>query len=289
MIIDKLLDIYTSCRLCPRACRVDRTKGETGYCGLTTEIVLDSAFPHHGEEAPLSGSSGSGTIFLSSCNLGCIYCQNYQISHSVRGEKCTPAELARIMLDLEKRGCHNIGPVTPTPQAPSVMQALTMARSQNLTVPFIYNCGGYENPEVIRMLDGMVDIYLPDFKYALEEDALDFSSAPGYPQFALASIKEMVSQVGDSLIMEKGVAKRGIIVRHLILPGRLENSKKALLLLKEKVSARIPVSLMGQYWPTPRVSNHPLIVRRLRPEEYQQILDYALALGFENLFIQELW
>ena len=289
MIIDKLLDIYASCRLCPRACGVDRTRGETGYCGLTTEIVLDSAFPHHGEEAPLSGSRGSGTIFFSSCNLGCIYCQNYQISHTVRGEKCTPARLAQIMLELEKRGCHNIGPVTPTHQAPSIMQALAMARSQSLGVPFVYNCGGYETPEVISMLDGMVDIYLPDFKYGLEEDALNFSNAPGYPQFALASIQEMVRQVGDCLIMEKGVAKSGIIVRHLILPGRLDNSKKALLMLKEGVSVRIPVSLMAQYSPTPAVRTHPRLGRRLRQSEYQQILDYALALGFENLFVQQLW
>jgi len=287
MIIEKLLDIYTSCTLCPRACGVNRTKGETGYCGLTAEMVLDCAFAHHGEEPPLSGTSGSGTIFFSSCNLGCIYCQNYQISHTVRGEKYTASRLARIMLDLQKQGCHNIGPVTPTPQSPSIMHALSLARAQGLTVPFIYNCGGYENPEVIRMLAGMVDIYLPDFKYGLEEDAINFSDAPGYPRFALDSIREMVRQVGDGLLMKKGVAVRGVIIRHLILPGRLENSQKALQLLKEEIPASVAISLMAQYSPMPKVRAHPQLGRRLRPAEYRQILDFALNLGFENLFVQE--
>ena len=287
MIIPELLDLYRSCTLCPRACRVDRTKGELGYCRLPSDIVMDCALSHHGEEPPLSGTGGAGTIFLSSCNLGCVYCQNYQISHSAKGRLLTVIELARIMIDLQKSGCHNVEPVTPTPQTPLVMEALCLARAQGLTVPLVYNCGGYENPDVIHLLDGMVDIYLPDFKYGLPEDARMFSDAPDYSKFAVASLQEMVRQVGDDLDVENGIAARGIIVRHLVLPGRLENSKEALRLLRGEVSARIPISLMSQYTPVPKVRSHPLLGRRVSAAEYHEIVEFALWLGFENLFVQE--
>ncbi len=287
MIIPQLLELYRSCTLCPRACRVDRTKGKPGYCRLPSEIVMDCALAHHGEEPPLSGTGGAGTIFLSSCNLGCVYCQNDQISHSAEGRRPTVIELARIMIDLQKSGCHNIEPVTPTPQTPLIMEALCLARAQGLTVPLVYNCGGYENPDVIRMLDGMVDIYLPDFKYGLSQDAQMFSDAPDYPKFALASLREMVRQVGDDLDVENGIASRGIIIRHLVLPGLLKNSKEALKLLKKEISTNLPISLMSQYTPVPKVRSHPLLGRRVTASEYGEIVDFALSLGFENLFIQE--
>ncbi len=287
MIIQELLDIYTSCTLCPRACHVDRTKGELGYCRLPADIIMDCALAHHGEEPPLSGTGGAGTIFFSSCNLGCTYCQNFQISHSSCGRSLTVLELAKIMLGLQKDGCHNVEPVTPTPQTPLIMEALCMARAQGLTVPFIYNCGGYENPDIIRMLDGMVDIYLPDFKYGREEDALLFSDAPGYPDAAIRSIREMVRQVGDDLIVEDTVASRGIIIRHLVLPGRLENSKETLRLLKNEISSDVPISIMSQYSPTPKVRSHPQLGRRITRREYDEIINFALKLDFENLFIQE--
>ena len=287
MIIQSLLDLYTSCTLCSRACRVDRTKGEQGYCHLPAGIFMDCALAHHGEEPPLSGTRGAGTIFLSSCNLGCIYCQNYQISHSAQGRELTVLQLAKVMLDLQKSSCHNVEPVTPTPQTPLIMEALCLARSQGLTVPFVYNCGGYENPDVIRMLDGMVDIYLPDFKYGLEEDARLFSNAPDYPRFATESIREMVRQVGDGLDVKEGVAAGGIIIRHLVLPGRLENSREVLRILKKEISTNIPISLMSQYTPTERVKSHPQLGRRITQDEYSRILDYALKLGFENLFVQD--
>jgi len=248
---------------------------------------VDCALAHHGEEPPLSGTGGAGTIFLSSCNLKCIYCQNYQISHCNRGQSLTVLELAKVMLDLQKRGCHNIEPVTPTPQAPLILEALCLARAQGLTVPFVYNCGGYENPDIIRMLDGMVDIYLPDFKYGREEDALLFSDAPGYPHFGIESIREMVRQVGDDLIVDDGIASHGIIIRHLVLPGRLENSKEALRLLKNEISSGVPVSLMSQYSPIPNVQTHPQLGRRITRREYDEILNFALKLDFENLFVQE--
>jgi putative pyruvate formate lyase activating enzyme len=258
-----------------------------GYCRLPADIVMDCALAHHGEEPPLSGTLGAGTIFLLSCNLGCIYCQNYQISHSAHGRHLMVLELAKIMLNLQKSGCHNVEPVTPTPQMPLVMEALYMARMQGLTVPFVYNCGGYENPDVIRLLDGMVDIYLPDFKYGLEEDGILFSSAPEYPRFALDSLKEMVKQVGDGLELKNGVAQRGIIIRHLVLPGRIENSKEALKLIKEKISTSVFLSLMSQYTPIARVSHHPILRRRITKSEYEQVTDYALKLGFDNVFVQE--
>ncbi len=285
--IHKLKEIFKDCVLCPRACHVDRTRGQLGYCRLPAKIVMDCALAHHGEEPPLSGKRGAGTIFLASCNLRCIYCQNYQISQSTEGRLLDAAQMAEIMLDLQHRHCHNIEPVTPTPQAPLIMEALLFARGRGLTIPFVYNCGGYENPDVIGLLDKMVDIYLPDFKYGLEKDAVELSAAPGYPRFALDSLKEMVRQVGDNLEMENEVAKRGIIVRHLVLPGKIENSKEVFRLIKKEISTSVPISLMSQYTPVAPVRHHPLLGRRISKDEYKQVLDFALKLGFKNLFIQE--
>jgi putative pyruvate formate lyase activating enzyme len=282
-----LKEIFKDCVLCPRKCHVDRARGELGYCRLPAKIVMDCALAHHGEEPPLSGKKGAGTIFFSSCNLGCIYCQNYQISQSTAGRQLTVSQMAEVMLDLEKRGCHNIEPVTPTPQTPLIMEALMLARSKGLKIPFVYNCGGYENPEIIELLAGMVEIYLPDFKYGLEEDAVEFSSAPQYPRFALDSLKEMVRQVGDDLELESGIATKGIIVRHLVLPGKIENSKEVLRLIKKETSLNLTIGLMSQYSPVPKVRHHPLLGRRINKDEYKQILDFALKLGFKNLFIQE--
>lgn len=285
--VSRLKEIFKDCVLCPRQCHVNRTKGELGYCRLPAKIVMDCALAHHGEEPPLSGKNGAGTIFFSSCNLGCIYCQNYQISHNACGRELTVRQMADIMLDLQKRQCHNIEPVTPTPQTPLIMEALLLARTQGLQIPFVYNCGGYENPEIIKLLNGMVEIYLPDFKYGLEEDGIAFSSAPQYPRFALDSLREMVRQVGDDLEMENGVAKRGIIIRHLVLPGRMENSKEALRLIKKEISTSVSLSLMSQYTPMDKVRHHTLLGRRINQDEYKQILDYALKLGFKTLFVQE--
>ena len=285
--VSELKEIFNDCVLCPRACHVNRAQGDLGYCRLPMKIIMDCALAHHGEEPPLSGKNGAGTIFLSSCNLRCIYCQNYQISHSASGRELNSAQMAEIMIDLQKRGCHNIEPVTPTPQVPLIMEALFLARAHGLKVPFVYNCGGYEDAQIINMLDHMVDVYLPDFKYGLEEDGNLFSSAPGYPRFSLDSLKEMVRQAGDDLVLENGVATHGIIVRHLVLPGRLENSKEVLRLIKKEISTSIPISLMSQYTPVPQVRKHPALGRRITRNEYNQIVDYALHLGFANLFVQE--
>lgn len=285
--IAALKEIYRDCVLCPRGCHVDRTRGELGHCRLPAKIIMDCALSHHGEEPPLSGTYGAGTIFFSSCNLGCIYCQNYQISHQAGGQELDSQTLSQVMLDLQKCGCHNIEPVTPTPQTPLIMEALLFAREQGLKIPFVYNCGGYENPQIIKMLDEMVDIYLPDFKYGLAEAGRVFSAVSDYPRYTLESLKEMVRQVGDDLEMENDVAKRGVIVRHLVLPGKLENSREVFRLIKKEISTSVSISLMSQYTPIDKVCNHPQLGRRITAKEYNSILDFVLNLGFDNLFIQE--
>jgi putative pyruvate formate lyase activating enzyme len=285
--VKKLKEMLRNCTLCPRKCLVDRTAGETGFCGLSADVVMDCAIVHHGEEPPLSGTRGAGTIFLSSCNLRCIYCQNYQISHDIRGEHMDSEALARVMLSLQEKRCHNVEPVTPTHQTPQIMEALLMAREKGLNLPFVYNCGGYEDPEVVKLLDGMVDIYLPDFKYGIEEDGRFFSEAKDYPAYALDSLREMVRQVGDDLEMEGGVARKGVLIRHLVLPGKIENSLEVLRLIKENISTRVALSIMAQYSPMPAVARHPLLGRRITKKEYERVIDFACDLGFENIFSQE--
>jgi putative pyruvate formate lyase activating enzyme len=284
--VRNLKKILKRCVLCPRMCRVDRLAGVKGFCRLAAGMVMNSALPHHGEEPPLSGSRGAGTIFFSSCNLKCICCQNYQISHAPAGRPVTAEELAGIMLDLEVRGCHNVEPVTPTPHLPGIMEALGIARERGLRVPFIFNCGGYERKEILHLIDGKVEIYLPDFKYGLDEAGKDCSGVPDYPRRALSSLREMVRQVGDALEIEDGVARRGILVRHLVLPGRTDNSLAALELIRE-VSPFIPLSLMSQYTPIPAVQRDPLLGRRVTREEYERVVNAALDLGFEEIYTQE--
>jgi len=285
--IDRLKGILKSCVLCPRKCLVDRTRGESGFCRLADDVVVSHALPHYGEEPPISGTRGAGTIFLSSCNLKCIYCQNYQLSHDIPGERMDIEGLSRIMLALEKKNCHNIEPVTPTPQIPQVMEALLIARHRDLRIPLVYNCGGYENPEVLKILEGMVDIYLPDFKYGTENDALVLSGVKDYTAHAIPSIKEMVRQVGEELSMGEGVAKRGILIRHLIIPGFISNSLEVLGLIKKHISLSVPLSIMSQYTPIPSVKNHPHLRKRITRDEYELVINHALDMGFETIFTQD--
>lgn len=277
-----------SCRLCPRQCGVNRITGEKGICDLDGRITLARALPHHGEEPPLSGTHGAGTLFLSSCNLRCRFCQNFQISHHISGESLTPEELARQMMTLQHQGCHNIEAVTPTPQLPPLIDALQLAWEAGLNLPLVYNCGGYENPEIIQLLDGMVDIYLPDFKYGNEEDAFRLSGVRDYTRFALMSIREMISQVGPELRLDGDeIATRGIIIRHLILPGHIGNSIQVLSLIRDHLSLEIPLSLMSQYTPTTPVQDDPHLGRRLTRHEYDEVVNRALDMGFEQIFVQE--
>jgi putative pyruvate formate lyase activating enzyme len=250
-------------------------------------MVMHAALPHHGEEPPLSGTRGAGTIFLGSCNLRCVYCQNYQISHSPQGRPVSVEELAGVMLELEAAGCHNIEPVTPTPHLPGVAAAFLAARRRGLGLPLVFNCGGYERERIIRRLDGIVAVYLPDFKYGLAETGRMFSAAADYPRHALASLREMVRQVGDGLEVTGGIATRGVLVRHLVLPGCTENSLAVLRLIREGISAAVPLSLMAQYTPIGGLREHPLLGRRIGREEYERVVDAALEMGFEELYTQE--
>jgi len=281
-----LKECLQSCVLCPRRCRVNRRAGERGFCGLLDRVVVSHALPHHGEEPPISGSRGAGTIFFSSCNLGCSYCQNYQISHTLRGRTLAAEDLSGIMIRLWNEGCHNIEAVTPTSHVSGLVDALLTARDQGVDIPLVYNCGGYENPAVLRCLTGMVDIYLPDFKYGRMEDSRDLAGVGDYPHWALESLREMVVQVGDSLETEDGLALRGIIVRHLVLPGRRENSLEVLRLIKKHISTAIPLSLMSQYTPMPFMKDHPDLGRRVTAGEYEDIVNEALGLGFEEIHTQ---
>jgi putative pyruvate formate lyase activating enzyme len=285
--IDQLKEILISCVLCPRKCKVNRRAGELGFCRLADDVVVSHALPHYGEEPPISGTRGAGTIFLSSCNLKCTFCQNYQISHSISGTVTDVEDLSSIILSLRDAHCHNIELVTPTPHVPHIMEAFLMAQRRGLNLPLVYNCGGYENPEVIHRLKGIVDIYLPDFKYGTEKDALLLSGAKDYPRHAIDSIKEMVRQVGDTLEEYEGIAKRGMVIRHLILPGFIRNSLEVLRLIKTHLSPSVPLSIMSQYTPIPAVKNHPHLGRRITHAEYEHVINYALDMGFENIFSQD--
>ncbi|MBW2561284.1 MAG: radical SAM protein [Deltaproteobacteria bacterium] len=282
---DILAGIMKCCVLCPHKCRVDRTAGETGFCRLGDRPMIDSALAHHGEEPVLSGRGGAGTIFFSSCNMRCVYCQNWQISHQQTGETIAPADLSRIMTDLQDRGCHNIDAVTPTPHLPGLIEALLDASHRGLSIPLVYNCGGYENREIIELLDGIVDIYLPDFKYGNDRDAHAFSGVDDYVFHAASSIREMVRQVGDCLEVENGIAQRGVLIRHLVLPGRIENSLEVLDIIKG-ISTSVSLSIMSQYTPVWTVENHPVLGRRVTKEEYETVVNRALDMGFDNIFVQ---
>lgn len=290
--IGVLKEMLGDCTLCPRNCHADRLAGETGFCGLGPDVVLSRALPHFGEEPPISGERGAGTVFLSSCNLKCVYCQNWQISladgRGGGGREITPRGLADAFMQLAAKGCHNIEAVTPTPHLPGFVEALGIARLEGLDLPVVFNCGGYEDPDTIRLLDGIVDIWLPDFKYGSESAARELSGAQDYPGRAMTAIKEMVRQAGDELITSGDIGKRGVIIRHLVLPGMAGNSLAALELIRKEISPVVPISLMGQYTPIPAMETHPRLRSRVSGREYGMVLDAALDLGFETIFTQEI-
>lgn len=278
----------TGCTLCPRECHADRTNGEVGICGVSgTEIMGARAALHMWEEPCVSGETGSGTVFFSGCPLRCVYCQNYDIAHVKRGTGITVERLAEIFLELQEKGAANINLVTPTHYTMELICAITMAKEKGLRLPIVYNCSGYEKVDTLKMLEGIVDIYLTDFKYMDSEMAKRYSKAPDYPNIAKAALAEMVRQQGEPEFDEKGMMKKGVIVRHLLLPGYLKNAKDVVKYVYETYGDKVYLSLMNQYTPLPHVEKYEEINRRITEDEYEEFLDYAIELGVENGFVQE--
>ncbi len=281
--VEQAEEILKECTLCPRNCRIDRTSGETGFCKTGDKLFVSSWGPHFGEERPLVGRFGSGTIFFSRCNLGCIFCQNWTISHEGEGEEISFEKLARIMLDLQAQGCHNINLVTPTHQMPLILRSLSVAAERGLNVPIVYNCGGYESVEALEILDSVVDIYMPDFKYSDPEMALKYSKARDYPQMAKAAIKEMHHQVGNLQIDDRGIAFRGLLVRHLVLPGGIAGTEEVMRFIAEEISEDTYVNIMDQYYPCYKASEHPPLDRRITDGEFSDAVKSALAKGLRRI------
>lgn len=281
--IHALEEILRYCTLCPRECRVDRTAGERGYCNTGDAPFVSSWNPHFGEERPLVGRHGSGTIFLGNCNLGCIFCQNYTISHFGEGREITHENLAEIMLSLQNMECHNINLVTPTHQAPAIVRALKIASDKGLEIPIVYNCGGYESVETLKILEGIVDIYMPDFKYADKAYAAKYSNAPDYPEAAKLAIKEMHRQVGDLIINEDGVAERGLLVRHLVLPEDIAGTAEVVKFIAEEISRDTYVNIMNQYYPCYKAFENPPLNRRITGREYSVAIEHAIKAGLKRL------
>jgi len=279
-----LWQLYASCRCCPRACGANRLEGETGVCQATAQPKVKSAFSHFGEEAPLVGANGSGTVFFSHCNLLCVFCQNWEINHRGDGTLVSHQVLAEMMLELQASGCHNINLVTPTHVVPNIVRALRLAIPKGLRLPLVYNTGGYDALDVIEMLDGIVDIYLPDFKFQDGEMAAKYSfEASDYPEVAAAVIKEMHRQVGDLIVDERGVARRGLIVRHLVMPHNVAGTDRFVRWVADELSPDTWVNLMAQYRPEHRAHEFPDISRRLTAEEWAQALGWARAAGLRIL------
>ncbi len=276
-------EMLKSCTLCPRNCRVDRTAGETGICRTGNRPVVSSYNPHFGEERPLVGRHGSGTIFFTHCNLRCIFCQNWTISHLGEGDIISFDALADIMLTLQNHGCHNINLVTPTHQVPMILRSLEIAIDKGLGIPIVYNCGGYESVDTLKILDGIIDIYMPDFKYADPEVAMKYSKARDYPSVAKSAIKEMHRQVGDLIIDDRGIALRGLLVRHLVLPEGLAGTEEVVRFLAEEISPNTYTNIMAQYYPCFKAYNYPPLDRRITQDEYRMAVKAARDAGLLRL------
>jgi putative pyruvate formate lyase activating enzyme len=285
-----LTDQLTHCECCQRRCGVDRLDGETGFCGVSSDILVSHAGLHFGEEPPISGTRGSGTIFFSGCNLRCVFCQNYQISQEFqqgRAKILSVDGLVSEMLQLQNAGAHNINFVSPSHMIFQMAEAIKSARQKGLVIPIVYNSNGYDSVEALRQIRGLVDIYLPDIKYLDNRLGKQFSLADDYADIVSGVLREMLIQAGNLEVNNAGIAMRGLLVRHLILPGQLDNSRNCLRFLAD-LSPDMHVSIMSQYSPQYKAGAYPGINRILREDEYDEITDYALDLGLKNAFIQEL-
>ena len=278
-----LVGLLSSCVICPRKCGVDRIAGEVGICGVGERVWVSSYGPHHGEEDPLSGVNGSGTIFFSGCNLNCLYCQNADISQKLTGMEISTRELANLMLELQGMGCHNINLVSPTHVVPQIAEAIYLAAVDGLTLPVVYNSGGYDSLQTLQYLNGIIDIYMPDMKYSDEKVGRDFSDIPSYPAVNQAAVLEMHRQVGNLKISGDGVAERGLLIRHLVLPNGLAGSKQVLRFIAEKISVDTYLNIMDQYRPAYQAYRKIDINRRITRAEYMDIIHYAESLGMTRL------
>jgi putative pyruvate formate lyase activating enzyme len=261
-----------------------RSEGETGDCHSTDEIIISSVGPHFGEESPLVGTHGSGTIFFANCNLSCEFCQNYDISHLGIGEKNSIEDLARAMLKLQQRGSHNINLVTPTHFTPQIVDAVILAIDKGLEIPIVYNCGGYESVETLKLLEGIVDIYMPDIKYSVDKNALKYSGINNYWEVVTFAIKEMHMQVGDLKISKRGLAQRGLLIRHLVLPNDIAGSKKVIEFVANEISTNSYLNIMDQYRPAYNATKYEKLNRRITPSEYKEVVEYAFSKGLSGGF-----
>ncbi len=278
------MNLYKKCILCPRKCMVNRYI-TTGFCGMKNNVRIALAKPFFYEEPPISGTKGSGTIFFSGCNMKCCYCQNMEISTFNKGKDISITRLSEIMIELQNQGVHNINLVTPTMFIPSIIKAIKKAKKMGLKIPIVYNSSGYENVEVIKLLDGLIDVYLPDFKYYEDEFAIKYSKANNYVENTKLTINEMVRQTGPCVFDENGIIKKGTIVRHLILPGMIADSKKIIYYLHATYHDKIYLSIMNQYTPNKYVEFDELKTT-ISEEDYNEVIDYAVSLGINNAFCQ---
>ena len=276
-----------ACFLCPRRCGANRWVGELGQCGADANLHVARAALHFWEEPSISGKNGSGAVFFSGCNLSCVYCQNYEISHLGFGEKITPKRLSSIFLELQAQGAHNINLVTGTHFVPQIAYALSVAKRHGLAIPVVYNTSAYELPDTLKQLEGLVDIYLPDLKYKKASVSQKYSSAPDYFEIASAAIDCMVKQVGPPQFAQNGLLKKGVIVRHLMLPGQLFDSKHIVEYLYATYRDSIFISLMNQFTPNGRLLQYPELCRPLVPSQYEAMINFAVDLGVKNAYVQE--
>lgn len=275
------------CTICPHNCKINRTKNP-GRCKSTDKIKIALYSIHNFEEPCISGEKGSGTIFFSNCNMNCVFCQNYEISQLGRGKEITIEELANVMIKQQERNVQNINLVTPTSYALHIVEAIKIARKKGLKIPIVYNTNGYESVETLKLLEGYVDIYLPDLKYYYDDLAKKYSKVDNYFEIATKAIQEMDRQVGAPVLDENGVMKKGLMIRHLILPNEVQNSKKVLKWIKENIDSNVYVSIMAQYFPTYKAKEIPEIARKITKEEYEKVENYLYELDLENGYIQEL-
>jgi putative pyruvate formate lyase activating enzyme len=285
--VEQAYQLLASCNICPRQCKVNRLKDNLGFCKTGLQPKVYSFLPHHGEEPPISGSRGSGTIFFSYCNMHCLYCQNYAFSQLGEGRQVGPEELAEFMLYLQEAGCHNINLVTPTHVLPQILKALSFAIPRGLTVPLVYNTGGYEESRMIKMLDGIVDIYLADMRYADNAMGLEYSAAPDYPRYNQESVKQMHAQVGVAQGDNQGIIMRGLIIRHLVLPNNISGTQEIMRFIAAELSPDTYVSLMSQYFPCYRAVGIKEIARRITKEEYEAAEEMMHSYGLYQGWVQD--